>query len=173
MRHAPLDYPGARQAVRRYRLQVGWRGQPTPCRPLACPFRWLLWRRLPRDRASFSFPPGARCVPAPRLRAPQPGSRRGPWRNRHAFARSRRAPRLLQRALHWPPPRSAAPWRGAAQSWPQPGARRTARATRHQNDDVDGLNAKRPPVDGHGAISTAGWRTAAAMRSPGNRSPWS
>ena len=31
-------------------------------------------------------------------------------------------------------------------------------------DDVDGLKAERPPVDGHGVISAAGWRTAAAAR---------
>src|SRR5580704_1053148 len=42
-----------------------------------------------------------------------------------------------------------------------------------QDDDVDGLDAERPPVDGHGIISAVGWRTAEAARSPGNRLPWS
>ena len=33
-----------------------------------------------------------------------------------------------------------------------------------EDQDVDGLKAERPPVDGHGLISAAGWRTAAARR---------
>src|SRR6266702_8153456 len=43
----------------------------------------------------------------------------------------------------------------------------------YQNDDVDGLDTKCPPVDGHCTISVAGWRITEEAQSPDNRLPWS
>ena len=47
---------------------------------------------------------------------------------------------------------------------PRDGAPEEARQQPDEDEDVEGLQAKRPPVDAHGVTSAAGSRTAAAAR---------